>query len=248
MLEGLKRTLQKQRSRRKFCTAVVAAAGSSSRMGGENKLLLPLQGVPVIVRTLQALQDAEYIDAIVVAAREEDLVSMAELFRTYGIAKPVTVVRGGETRLDSVLLAMAQAPAETTLFAVQDGARPLVTKRVIDEAVQKAMACGAAAPAIPVKDTIKVAEERVIRSTPERSTLFAVQTPQVFDADLLKAALQSARESGAEVTDDCSAVERLGKEIYLTDGSDQNLKITTPSDVAAAEGILNWRMMHPWEE
>ncbi len=241
MLEKLKRMLTKHRDKKEFCTAIVAAAGSSSRMGGENKQLLPLQGVPVLIRTLQALDAAETVDAMVVATREEDIVAIAELVKTYGIGKPVTVAAGGATRVESVLKALSYAPEGTTLFAVQDGARPFVTVELINETVRKAAQCGAAAPAIPVKDTVKVAAERIVTSTPDRRRLFAVQTPQVFDADLLKAALQSAVTDGAEITDDCSAVERIGKEIYLTEGSEENIKITTPFDLVVAEGILNWR-------
>ncbi|MBR2927846.1 MAG: 2-C-methyl-D-erythritol 4-phosphate cytidylyltransferase [Oscillospiraceae bacterium] len=241
MLEKVKQLLTKQRDKRKFCTAIVAAAGTSSRMGGENKQLLPLGGIPVLIRTLQALDSAETVDAMVVATREEDIVTIAELVKTYGIGKPVTVVLGGANRVESVLLALQHAPRETTLFAVQDGARPFVTKEIIDNTVRKAAQCGAAAPAIPVKDTIKIAAEQKVISTPERKRLFAVQTPQVFDADLLKAALQSAVTDKAEITDDCSAVERLGKEIYLTEGSEENIKITTPLDKMIAEGILQWR-------
>ncbi len=241
MLEKLKSLLTRQRDKREFCTAVVAAAGTSSRMGGENKQLLPLGGIPVLIRTLQALDSAETVNAMVVATREEDIVTIAELVKTYGIGKPVTVVLGGASRVESVLLALQHAPAETTLFAVQDGARPFVTKEIIDHTVRKAAQCGAAAPAIPVKDTIKIAAEQKVVSTPERKRLFAVQTPQVFDADLLKAALQSAVDDKADITDDCSAVERLGKEIYLTEGSEENIKITTPLDKIVAEGILQWR-------
>lgn len=241
MLEKMKRLVNRQRDKRKFCTAVVAAAGASSRMGGENKQLLPLAGVPVLIRTLQALDAAETIDAMVVATRAEDLLTIAELVKTYGIGKPVTVVIGGANRVESVRAALQNAPKETTLFAVQDGARPLVTAELIDRTVRAAAQCGAAAPAVPVKDTIKRAQEHRVIETPQRSTLFAVQTPQVFDADLLKAALQSAVQDGAEITDDCSAVERIGKEIYLTDGSEENIKITTPLDRILAEGILQWR-------
>lgn len=233
--------MDKSRSSRPFCTAVVAAAGSSRRYGEENKLLMPLAGIPVLARTLLAVEHAGSIDEIVIAARESDLMIYAELCKAYGLQKPVKIVVGGETRTESVLRAALETNAETKLIAVQDGARPLVTPELIDEVVQRAALCSAAAPAVPVKDTIKIAQNRIVRQTPDRSTLFAVQTPQVFDASLLKAALQSALADGAQITDDCSAVERLGKEIYLTDGSEENLKITTPLDLIVAEAILDRR-------
>ena len=214
---------------RPFCTALVAAAGSSSRMGGTDKLMEFLDNVPVLMRTLTALQRAAAIDEIVIAAREDALVDISTLCRTYGITKCSKVVRGGESRCHSVLLAALEASPEAKLLAVQDGART----------VEAAAKCGAAAPAVPVKDTIKtVAEDGAVTGTPDRSTLRAVQTPQVFEADLLKAALQSALENEVPVTDDCSAVERLGKVVYLIDGDEENLKITTPVDLVIAEAIL----------
>ena len=200
---------------RPFCTALVAAAGSSSRMGGTDKLMKFLDNVPVLMRTLTALQRAAAIDEIVIAAREDALVDISTLCKTYGITKCSKVVRGGESRCHSVLLAALEASPEA------------------------AAKCGAAAPAVPVKDTIKtVAEDGAVTGTPDRSTLRAVQTPQVFEADLLKAALQSALENEVPVTDDCSAVERLGKVVYLIDGDEENLKITTPVDLVIAEAIL----------
>ena len=221
---------------RPFCTALVAAAGSSSRMGGTDKLMEFLDNVPVLMRTLTALQRAAAIDEIVIAAREDALVDISTLCKTYGITKCSKVVRGGESRCHSVLLAALEASPEAKLLAVQDGARPLVTP---DRTVEAAAKCGAAAPAVPVKDTIKtVAEDGAVTGTPDRSTLRAVQTPQVFEADLLKAALQSALENEVPVTDDCSAVERLGKVVYLIDGDEENLKITTPVDLVIAEAIL----------
>lgn len=229
-------------AQRPFCTALVAAAGSSTRMGGEiSKLLLPLEGVPVLARTLQALELASRVDAIVIAAREEDILPFSDLCRTYGITKPVKVIRGGDSREDSVLRAALEADQRTELLAVHDGARPLAAPALIDAVIEKAAKCNAAAPAIPVKDTIKVAADGQVRETLDRSTLMAVQTPQVFEASLLKAALQSALQSGAELTDDCSAVERLGKLVYLVEGSEENLKITTPLDMIVAEAILQGR-------
>ena len=217
-----------------YCAALIAAAGSSTRYGGENKLLQTLDGIPVLVRTLLTIDRVEGIDEIVIAAREDELLPYAELCKTFGLRKPVKVIVGGATRTESVLRAALEASPETEFFAVQDGARPLDTVELIDEVLD-------AAPAVPVRDTFKVAHDGIVERTPNRSALFAVQTPQVFAADLLKAALQSAIADGATITDDCSAVERLGKEVHLTEGSEENIKITTPVDLAIAEAILQRR-------
>ncbi len=239
MLPFLKKVREARRPR---CTALVAAAGSSSRMGGVDKLLQPLDGVPVLARTLTALQLAAGVDEIVIAAREEDILEFSQLCRTYGISKCSKVVRGGESRAHSVLLAALEASPEAELLAVQDGARPLVTPELIDRVITAAARCSAAVPAVPVKDTVKLSrQDGAVEETLERERLRAAQTPQVFEASLLKAALQSALEQGAPVTDDASAVERLGKTVFLVDGGEENLKITTPLDLAVAEAILQGR-------
>ena len=222
-------------AQRPCCAALVAAAGSSSRMGGVNKLLQPLDGIPVLARTLTALQMARRIDEIVVAAREEDFLEISQLCRTYGITKCTKVIRGGESRAHSVLLAALEAGEGMELLAVQDGARPLVTPELIDDVAEQAARCGAAAPAVAVRDDGTVAE------TLDRAALRAVQTPQIFESALLKAALQAAVEGGIPITDDCSAVERLGKRVYLVEGDEENLKITTPVDLILAEAILQAR-------
>jgi len=229
-----------KKSSRPRCAALVAAAGSSSRMGGVNKLLQPLDGMPVLARALTALQQSRGIDEIIVATREDEIVEISELCRTYGITKCSKVVRGGENRAHSVMLAAMETSAE--LLAVHDGARPLVKPDMIEELVAAAHRCGAVAPAIPLKDTIKtVRDGGAVGHTLDRDTLRAVQTPQVFEAGLLKAALQSALESHASITDDCSAVERLGKVVFLLEGDEENLKITTPVDLILAEAILKAR-------
>ena len=232
---------KKKKEAHPFCSAIVAAAGSSRRMEGENKLLLPLDGIPVLARTLMALNGAELVDEIVVAVREEDLLPTGDLCRIYGVSKPVKIVRGGETRLASVLAASLECREDAAFLAVHDGARPLADPALIDRVVALAHRTNAAAPAVPVKDTIKVIRDNVVVSTPPREELRAIQTPQVFDAQLLRAALQAAAASGVEVTDDCSAVERLGKEVYLTEGSYENIKITPPEDLLLAEGLLRRR-------
>ena len=136
---------------------------------------------------------------------------------------------------------LAAVSDKAQLVAVHDGARPLVTDEVIRAAVIKAKKFAAAAPAVRVKDTIKISTDGAVDATPDRSTLYAVQTPQVFDRDLLAAALQNAKAQGIAVTDDCSAVEALGMPVQLTDGDEENLKITTPLDLELAALILRRR-------
>lgn len=240
-MKWIEKLLGRGGNARPVCSAVVPAAGSASRMGGENKMLLPLDGIPVLARTLLALDGAQLVDEIVVAAREQDILVVADLCKQYGIKKSLKIVRGGENRLESVLLASMECREDAAFLAVHDGARPLADSKFIDNVIRCAHRTNACAPAVPVKDTIKIARDGKVESTPDRSLLFAVQTPQVFDAALLRAALQSARDDMAQITDDCSAVERLGKEVCLTDGSYENIKITTPEDVAVAISILRRR-------
>ena len=124
------------------------------------------------------------------------------------------------------------------LAAIHDGARPLITNAVIDRTVRAAHTYGAAAPAVPVKDTIKVVKSGLVMATPDRANLRAVQTPQVFDFDLLRGALKKAEEENASLTDDCSAVERMGMSVKIVEGDERNLKVTTPLDLKIAEMLL----------
>lgn len=236
-----KRSRKKERKERPFCSAVVPAAGASSRMGGENKQFMLLDGIPVLARTLMALDRCPLIDELVVVTRPEDIVPVGDLCRDFEISKPVKIVAGEEIRLKSVLRGVLEVSEKAELIAVHDGARPLVSGDVIEEAILRAAECGAAAPAVPVKDTVKTASGGRVTGTPDRASLFAVQTPQVFEAGLLRGALQSAAVCCAEITDDCSAVERLGMSVTLTRGSEENIKITVPVDLAVAEAILRWR-------
>jgi 2-C-methyl-D-erythritol 4-phosphate cytidylyltransferase len=147
-------------------------------------------------------------------------------------------VVGGASRQESVALGLGALTKKVQLVAVQDGARPLITHAVIDRTVRAAHTYGAAAPAVPVKDTIKLVTGGVVSATPDRKTLQAVQTPQVFDLALLKSALKKAQEDGAEVTDDCSAVERMGMSIKIVEGDERNIKVTTPMDLKIAKLLL----------
>ena len=229
---------RKQKKRQEpCCSAVVVAAGSSTRMGMD-KLMLPLDETPVIVYTLRAVQAAPSVGEIILVTREDLIVPMSQLCQDYAISKVAKVVRGGASRTQSVRLGTLEVSGDAQVIAIHDGARPFVSAEVIERAVAQAMETGAAAPAVPVKDTIKVAHDGVVESTPDRACLFAVQTPQVFESSLIKAALQTALDDGLELTDDCAAVERLGMKVALTRGDERNIKLTTPEDLAVAQAIL----------
>ena len=218
--------------------AVIVAAGSSQRMGGQNKLLLPLAGAPVLAHTLRAFEKCAAVRDIVLVCREQDILPYTELARSYGVGKLRTVTRGGDSRTASVLAGLRAAPADAALVAVHDGARPLVSEAVITEAVCAAAEHGAAAPVVPVKDSIKrIADGKIAADVP-RDTLAAVQTPQVFRRELLLRALEDAARSGRSFTDDCAAVEAMGQAVQATHGSYENIKITTPEDILVAQALL----------
>ena len=219
------------------CAAVIVAAGSSTRMG-RDKIMAQLCGKPVIWYAIRAFDLNPCVEEIVVVTRQALIEPIAQLCADHGFSKVKTVVVGGENRTQSVLIGVEAAGSRHGLVAVHDGARPLVSQRVITQAVTLAAKTGAAAPAIPVVDTIKVAENGTVTDTPDRSKLYAVQTPQVFDADLLCAALTDVLKKNAAVTDDCAAVERLGMRVLLTEGEPKNLKITKPMDLQIAQLYL----------
>ncbi len=216
--------------------AVIVAAGSASRMGGIDKVMAPLHGEPMILRPVRAFQECDCIREIVVVTREDLILPIRDLCR--GFDKVTMVLAGGASRQESVERGLGALSEKMELVAVHDGARPLITWQVIDRAVRAANTYYAAAPAIPVKDTIKVVEGGIIKNTPERRILQAVQTPQCFDLDLLKGALAQAGVDKAELTDDCSAVERLGMSVKIVEGDERNIKVTTPLDLKIAELFL----------
>ena len=223
----------------KYCGAVIVAAGTASRMGGIDKVMAELDGEPMILRTVRTFQNSDAIKEIVVVTREDLILPIMHLCAQ--LPKVKAVICGGSSRQESVQLGLNALSDKVKLVAVQDGARPLITDAVIDRTVRAAHAYGAAAPAIPVKDTIKVVEGGIVTATPDRSTLKAIQTPQVFDIDLLKGALKKAYEDGAAITDDASAVERMGFKVKVVEGDERNIKVTTPMDLKIAELLLEDR-------
>ena len=223
---------------KKGCSAVIVAAGTAQRMCGIDKMMTPLGGVPLLLRTLRALAASEKITDIIIVTRKE-LVQEARELCEQDAKRICAVVAGGSSRAESVLRGLEAV--RTELVAIHDGARPLVSMRVIEEVIAAAEKYGAAAPAIPVHDTIKVAQNGIVAQTPDRSTLFAVQTPQVFRTETIRTALQAALEKNLPLTDDCSAMEAAGYPVHLTAGEEENLKITVPSDLILAEAILKRR-------
>ena len=218
------------------CGAVIVAAGSASRMGGIDKVMAELAGEPMIRRTVRAFQECDAISEIVVVTREDLIVPITGLCKGY--EKVTAVVVGGKNRQESVHLGLNALSDKVKLVAIHDGARPLVTWQVIDRAVRAGNTYHAAAPAIPVKDTIKTVQGGIVKDTPDRSALRAVQTPQVFDFDLIRGALKQALQDDANITDDCSAVERLGMSVKIVEGDERNIKVTTPMDLKIAEMLL----------
>ena len=219
-----------------FCTVVVVAAGNSMRMG-RDKLLLPLCGVPILARTLMALNGCQAVDEIIVVTREERLEEIGAMRGDYGLTKLTKIVRGGATRTESALAGVSEADKRAKIICIHDGVRPFVTNEIVEDVVHYAVLYHAAAPALPVKDTIKRAKDGAVLETPDRAELFAVQTPQAFQADIIKAALTAAVTGGKTYTDDCAAVEAIGVRAYLSRGNEENIKITTPPDLYLAEAI-----------
>ncbi len=240
-MAGIWRRFFRKKKEPPYCAAVVAAAGEGTRMGHRDKVLLPLGSYPVLAYTLAALEKCPLVNETVVVTREDLMLPIAQLCKENGFTKIRSVVVGGETRTQSVYAGVNAVSDEATVIAIQDGARPFASQRLLREVIAKAMETGAAAPAVPVKDTIKVARDGLVEKTLERGQLFAVQTPQVFEASLIKAALRKSIEENISMTDDCAAVERLGMSVALTRGEETNLKLTTPTDVIVAYAILEGR-------
>jgi 2-C-methyl-D-erythritol 4-phosphate cytidylyltransferase len=216
--------------------AIIVAAGSSRRMGGQDKLLALAGGSPVLVHTLRAFEQCAAVEQVIVVLSDEHVDEVLPLLRRF--KKVTRTARGGLRRQDSVRNGLfSLSPSE--LVVVHDGARPLVTPGIISHGLAIARETGVAAAAVPVVDTLKAAREdgRVLRTVP-REGLWAVQTPQIFQYDIL---LRAHERITDDVTDDCAMVERLGYPVHLYEGSRLNLKVTTPEDLRLVDALLRSR-------
>ncbi len=218
--------------------AVVVAAGESQRMGGVDKILVPLGGTPALARVIDAFEGCGAVEQIVVVVREENLAQVRRLIFDGGWTKKIDLCPGGARRQDSVRAGLKKLD-KCGWVIVHDGARPLVTVDLIDRGLEAARETGAAVAAVRVTDTIKVVgADRVVQYTPSRDDLWAVQTPQIFRFAIITEAYRRAK---GEVTDDATLVERSGYEVKLYIGADDNIKLTTPADLALAEVLLQER-------
>jgi len=212
--------------------AVIVAAGESQRMGGMDKVLALLGGKPVLARVVEPFQSCGVIDQIIVVVSEQNLERGKQLVSEQGWSKVTDVCLGGRRRQDSVLAGLSRL-SNCQWVVIHDGARPLLTVDLIEQGLAEARETGAAAAAVPVTDTIKVAEgDRIVHQTPPRQNLWAVQTPQVFGYPIIAEAHHKAK---GDVTDDASLVEQLGYKVKLYMGSYDKIKVTTPDDLVLAE-------------
>ncbi len=220
-------------------TAIIVAAGKSQRMGGRDKMRTLLAGKPVLLRTIEAFEKCPAVNRIVVVLNKQNLEYGKEMVRRWGWSKVAAVCPGGERRQDSVLAGLKLA-GECDWVIIHDGARPLVTDDLIERGLAEAQETGAAVAAVPVTDTIKVAGgDMLVQETPPRRQLWAIQTPQVFRREII---IEAYRQAKNEVTDDASLVEQLGYKVKLYSGAYDNIKITTPHDLAVAEILWQKRI------
>ena len=220
---------------------IIPAAGQGKRMGaGRNKLFLTLEEIPILIHTLRVFDEDEECKGIILSIHQDDEKPFKELLKEYRIQKVTKLVHGGKERQDSVYNGVKATQADGVVL-VHDAARPFVRQETIHQLVQAAQNAGAAIVAVPVKDTIKKAEQQVVSETIERSSLWAVQTPQAFRISILRDAHEKAVEDQFTGTDDASLVERLPHKVVIIEGDYDNIKLTTPEDVYFAEAILKKR-------
>lgn len=228
-------------------TAIISAAGSGTRMGYDtNKLLIDLKGKTILARTLEQIARIDVISGVVLVIRPEDeqVIRTEILPRVNMGTRPLIITYGGATREDSTWQGILAAPEDTDIVLTHDGARPFVTDAIINRCIKELLNRNADGVicTVPVKDTIKVINKHgYVETTPKRSTLFAVQTPQVFYRDKLKAAYVNARSEGIFTTDDAQIVEVFGGRIFTVEGSYENIKVTTRDDLLTGQLIIEKR-------
>ena len=223
-------------------TAIIVAAGDSRRMGFD-KLFAMIAGKPVIAHTIQAFESADCVGKIIIAARKNRLEEISAIVRDENFKKVRSIVPGGKHRQDSVRVGLDHLEPGAKYVAVHDAARPLITTEQIERVFEQCRMHTAATLAEPISDTLKYADtEFFVTGSADRNQLYAMQTPQVFERQLIEDAYRSVNAENASVTDEVSAVERLGRKVILVPNQDLNFKITYPRDLALAEFVLMQRI------
>lgn len=222
---------------------LIPAAGMGKRMGSNrNKLLLTLQGKPLLAWTLEAALATESLVWIGIMGQPEDFADFKVILAGLSPAKPIELIPGGATRQESVYNGLQALPPEAKHVLIHDGARCLATPALLDRCAEALLNCPGLIAAVPVKDTIKVVDDTgLIQDTPNRQHLWAAQTPQGFEVHQLKHCHETGRQQGWEVTDDAALFEKCGLPVQIVEGEETNLKVTTPVDLAIAEFILSHR-------
>lgn len=221
-----------------FVSVVIVGAGSSTRMG-QNKLLMEIYGVPVIEKTISVFDKIDLVCEIILVCRQEDFLVFSNICKNF--EKPIKIVNGGQSRTHSTLNGINACNENTQIIAIHDAARPLVTEKIIVDAIECATENNTAIPVVPVKDTIKIVENNICKQTISRDCLFLVQTPQVFRADIIKNSTIDAVSNNITFTDDSTCVENTGQNIHTILGSYDNIKITTIEDISQAMSIIDRR-------
>ncbi len=224
-----------------FISAIITAAGNSTRMGSD-KIFLQLNEKPAIEYTLEAFEQADIVDEIIIVCKNEHRDKIQTIVEKCDIKKFTNFAEGSSTRQGSVFSGVKVCSRAVTHYAVHDAARCLITPEEINMVVEDAISHGASALGVPCKDTIKIVDEaNIVVSTPIRSTLRAIQTPQVFEKNLYVVAMELALKNKEDYTDDCQLIEHMGHKVRIITGKYSNLKLTTPDDVAVFENVLRLR-------
>lgn len=225
----------------KFNSAIIVAGGSSSRIGGETtKQMTPILGVPVVARTVSVFESCKFINEIIIVAKKDEKDLYSSFIKSYGWKKVKAIVSGGADRQESALNGFKAISDKSDFVYIHDGARCLITEKMIASVGHTACIHGAAIAAQKATDTVKISDGKKL-STPDRKKVWLAQTPQVFMTEMYRAAAYSAKKNGSVATDDASLVEALGFNIFPVDCGKENMKITTPCDFAIAEAILKYR-------
>ncbi|MEG0115920.1 MAG: 2-C-methyl-D-erythritol 4-phosphate cytidylyltransferase [Hydrogenoanaerobacterium sp.] len=228
-----------QKKTRPFVSAIIVAAGSANRMEGIDKQLVELGGMPVVIRSILAFEHSKMIDEIILVTKKENIAVLNRQVRDFFINKVKFIVAGGKTRQESVFCGVNCVDDRCEYVAIHDGARPLVLTGAIENCLEDVFIHKAALLGVKVKDTIKeVDDDRFVEKTIHRAKLYIAQTPQIFERELYRRAMQNADETGNDYSDDCQLIEAIGQRVYVSRGHYNNIKITTPDDISYAQALL----------